>query len=597
MSYGHGRKDTVKRAVEAGRFRLPADHPLLRIRTMVRELAERMAISAWDEDPSSVGRAGKDLYHAVTSPLARDSELNAVWAEAARLLAEPVLGEQHQRRAKHLFGILKRLDKRKDGVLVNVPERMRADIDLTALSALARDLRVRKWDDLMTLAGAAFREEDADTFRADLLRGACTIANERFSRPTWVGPRADRARVRLSFDARSVRGGQPALTGHLDMLNAARAAGVTGRTSVLISAPCPRGPAIPLPVTLLPGLSGRYGPDAFVGSLCVEIGPDDAVVRAVMEKRPPAAPHRARYVMGWDYGYRNTLASVLIDLGREMNLADARRVIASVDPESSEACRRHLTENVLPGGVRILRVSLSDGSGFMRRMNEIAGHIDVVSSEIGRIYDRVRSLKREFLTALGWGEDDLVPEACPDGVSAVTARHHRRFWNAMRNLRENKARRRALYRSADGVKSSWFGFLLNREMGEARRRGALLVAEDLTVLTPERGGPQYKGPAFNKMINNGAKGRFFRSAEGKAKAAGAPLVRVPSRHTSTTDPRYGVVDKGQRRGDAFVSRTDGARSHADAHAAFTIAAWPFLVPRTEKNVRKSSESLIAALAA
>lgn len=54
--------------------------------------------------------------------------------------------------------------------------------------------------------------------------------------------------------------------------------------------------------------------------------------------------------------------------------------------------------------------------------------------------------------------------------------------------------------------------------------------------------PQYKGAAFNKMINHGAKGRF-------------------------------------------------------AHAAFTIAAWPFLVPKTEDSVRKALDSRLDALAA
>lgn len=598
MTFGHGRKDTLKRAVEAGRVRLSdPDAPLLRIRAEVRALAEAMSLAAWDENPAAPLVEGKALY-ALISPISKGSWLNAVWAEAALRLASPALERAQALRARHLYGVLKNLDQQKGGAWVNVPEALRDGIDATALRALAQRFRAQDWDALMTTASRAWAGyPEMSAFETSLVRGACAAANAAFARPTWAGPRADRSRVRLNLDARSVRGGAAALARHLDLLSAARSLNIVGTANVLISAPEPRGDAVPLPVRLRPHLANRYGKDAFVGSLCVEVGPDDAVIKAVMEVRATPGPDRVRFVMGWDFGYRNTLASVVIDLGREMSVAQARRLVASIDPEDSGACRAHLTENVLPAGVRILRVALYAGEGFMRRMNEIATAIDTLRTEIDRVYARIGRLKAAFLSGAGRDPDGQVPEACPVGVAPETARHHARFFRLLTVVEALKGKRRGLYRKADGVKRSWFGFVLNREMAEAARLGALIAAESLTVETEERASPQYKGRAFNKMINHGAKGRFARAAEDKAKIALVPLLRVPSRHTSTTDTRHGRVDTAQRRGDVFTAAADGRASHADAHAAFTIAAWPVLVPKTEDSVRKALIPSLDALAA
>lgn len=90
-----------------------------------------------------------------------------------------------------------------------------------AATALCRRLAAAEWDEVMGMARAAFRGSDPDALRSAVLRAACEAANEKFPRPTWSGPRADRARVRLNLDARCVRGvrcvrgGGYALTAHL----------------------------------------------------------------------------------------------------------------------------------------------------------------------------------------------------------------------------------------------------------------------------------------------------------------------------------------------------------------------------------------------
>lgn len=136
-----------------------------------------------------------------------------------------------------------------------------------------------------------------------------------------------------------------------------------------------------------------------------------------------------------------------------------------------------------------------------------------------------------------------------------------------------------MYRTVEGLKRSWFGHVSRVELELARKWDAGVVREHLTVMAEEKGGPDYKGRTYNKMINNGAKGQYIRRASDKLAWNGVPEAVVPSWWTSSTDVRNGIVDKAQRRGDAFVARADGRKRHADMHAAQTLALWPILRPR------------------
>lgn len=124
------------------------------------------------------------------------------------------------------------------------------------------------------------------------------------------------------------------------------------------------------------------------------------------------------------------------------------------------------------------------------------------------------------------------------------------------------------------TKTEWVGMLADIETEMAARHRAAVISEDLTVEAVDRDSPQYKGRAMNRLINDGAKGRYARAADGKAAWAGVPTLRVHSAYTSSTDVRNGVVDRTQRRGDVFTARADGAVAHADLNAALTIGLWP-----------------------
>ena len=81
------------------------------------------------------------------------------------------------------------------------------------------------------------------------------------------------------------------------------------------------------------------------------------------------------------------------------------------------------------------------------------------------------------------------------------------------------------------------------------------------------------------MINNGAKGQHLRAASAKLKWYGIPEAVVPSYYTSSTDARFGVVDKRQRKTqDRFVAKADGRVRQADLNAACTIAVYAMLKP-------------------
>lgn len=169
-----------------------------------------------------------------------------------------------------------------------------------------------------------------------------------------------------------------------------------------------------------------------------------------------------------------------------------------------------------------------------------------------------------------------------------------------------KGQRRALYRRIDGLKRSWFGHVANVRAALAEKYGAVVAAEALSVLAVEKTDPGYKGenrsaqpiglssgeskgsnalgPApragktFNKLVNNGARGKYTRRADDILKWRGIATLKLPSFYSSSTDWRTGTVDKEQRSGSRFRAR-DGTEWDADLHAAELLARWLFLRPK------------------
>jgi transposase len=117
-----------------------------------------------------------------------------------------------------------------------------------------------------------------------------------------------------------------------------------------------------------------------------------------------------------------------------------------------------------------------------------------------------------------------------------------------------------------------------------------VVREDLTILAVEKKDPLYKGRTFNKMMNNGSKGQYISRSDDKMRWHGVPSMKIPSYYTSVTDWETACVDKNQRKGKKFTTKS-GVVWDADVHAAEMIARWVFLRPKCEGNGSASGAAL------
>ena len=585
MAFGNGKskKTHLRRSFEIGRIDLgvaagAAPHPLSVIRKDALTLAAAMTDAVWDDDPLAPPPGGRDLHRALLR-VQSGSALNSVWAEGSRFLVASAVREQAKRRRNHLFGLLR-------NAAANLPADAVADLGEDGVADLIRDLDATPDADLLPRAR---------TLGERGVIALARISSEKFSRPDRGRPDAA---ITLTLDHRSLRcRGRDGYVRMMSDLTAALRSGRAAGAVLEIAAPRPRGPAIPVPIAMVPAAAaraarGRPLSEITVDAVCVVIGEEEAVVKAVISAERLAAPGTARFLAGRDYGYRNTVAITVIDLGREMPLAAVRALAASVT--TKEEARAYLSSRQAPEGARVVETRLFPGAGFQRSLAGIGAEIDALRSQIDTNYNRLEWLRAGYLAAAGLPEGALVPEVCPEGVPDPARRAHARFFRLLGVIIRMREKRRGLYRRADGVKRSWLGFVSNREAEIAARHRAAVVCEDLTVIAEERGSPEYKGRAFNRLINNGSKGRYGRAAAAKLEWAGTPLIAVPSYYTSVTDHRSGVVDRSQRRGDVFVAKTDGAAWHADLHAAETIALWGFLVPAPEKTTVKKPSTLPGA---
>ena len=232
---------------------------------------------------------------------------------------------------------------------------------------------------------------------------------------------------------------------------------------------------------------------------------------------------------------------------------------------------------------RYWSVSRSTAEGFLDRLKTRAREIDILRSEIDLIYNRVTRIKHEINRLL---RKDPSAHVTTDQERILLSntdqdryiRMHGKFFRLLRAVDKLKARRRSIYRSIDGVKRSWFGYVSSIKARLAAKYQAVVVSEDLSILAVEKSDPNYKGRTFNKLLNNGSKGQYTQRSNDKLDWKGLARMMIPSFYTSTTDWRDGTVDQQQRQGSVFRAK-DGTTSDADLHAAELLARWLFLKPK------------------
>lgn len=588
MAYGNGAgKDTEKRLADLGLAPMTDDLAQLRKKSIAT--MRRMARAIFPEDIVEQvldGKAADAILMPMQAEITREG-VNNIWAEKCRIMAKGASLEQWKRGQKNLFGRFKNVSSRsekpmKDGSyrLLCLPEEwncLLSQDDVDAIQSRADECDFRS---AMTL----FRElRDSDAgftpLQADALRAMHEASCLRWGCPEW----RDDAIIQLHLDSRCIKGTEKALSGALTILSEAFRGKKPAATAISIASHIARGPGIPIALRLSADVSERMdGHGAqFAKSLVVEIGPEKVLAKVVI-MRPKTAPSPVGFntVLGEDFGFVNT--SSIVVARAQQPITEDRLAFVQSNP-GKKTVKAYLEGHFSSDEIEILESLQFSGRNFLARIRDQADKVDALRSEIDRGYNRLGRIRSELNQIAGREVGAIIPAE----IDAVTesnkeqdryARMHGRFFRLLTGIGKLKARRRAVYAAVAGLKKSWFGHIANAKAKLAEKYGAVVVREDLSILTIETDDPAYKGRTFNKMINNGSKGQYIRRSDNKLAWRGIPSIVVPSYYSSTTDWRYGCIDKAQRHGERFTGK-DGRVWDADMHAGEMLARWLFLRPK------------------
>jgi hypothetical protein len=595
MAYGKGKnKDFIKKMVELGT--LPTTAELSDLRTRILSAIEVMAKSIWPNDVLMSGPQGKDIDAVmlkVQSELSK-SGLNSVWGEKARLLAKTAVLEQWHRAQRLLFGRLKNIGAlgdtpMADGTmrLVNLPEQYsrlleKGDIDQLVAVTPSCDFA----ETLQLFRDLASSDCGLPANQAEALRAMAASVRDRFRCPEWKQD----ATIPLHLDYRCLRGGKTALASILNCLGSTLAQKSSIELDLALAGVSPRQNPISVPLRVVRAVSqtiSRHGSgDITVGSLLIELAPSHVRPKMVVV-RAPAAPSVAgcRTVVAEDFGFTNTSSIVVLrsrtPVGEEAlsrisghNGGDAKKL-------TKAQAKTFLQSHVTGDDIEVLETAQFDGRDFLKRVSSHAAKVDRLRSEIDRLYNRLDRIRSEINVVAAIEPTAIVPDlaAMPDNPRYMAM--HARFFRLLEAIGRLKEARRAVYRTVVGLKKSWFGYVAQRKADLAAKHEAVVVTEDLDILTVPTDDPAYKGRTFNKMINNGSKGQYILRSKNALTWRGVASVKIPSFYTSSTDWRNGRVDKSQRLGTLFRAASDGRIWNADLHAAEMIGHYLFLKPKSE----------------
>lgn len=592
LAYGKGKtKDLMKRMADLGPLSMSSDLSDLRSR-MLATLGD-MATAIWPSDILDSIPSGKDIDAVMlqVQSAASKSGLNNVWAEKARLIAKSAVLEQWKRGQRNLFGRFRNVATvgdmpMEDGTrrLVNLPEEFSRTLTAEDVAAIAEMAAGLDFQATMKLfQDFAHGDNGLPPHHADALRAMAQVVRERFRCPVWK----DDAVVQLHLDYRCVRGGKEALSAAKSALRDASCQGGSTRHDLTLTSVSPRGDAIGIPLRLSPAVCGRLGDtqDLEIAGFVVELGRTKTQTRMVVTRPPQVTDvSLCRTVVAEDFGYRNTSSIAVMRGPAPIGDAPLHRIRGHNGGDGAkvtkEQARKFLEAHVSGDETELLELVQFDGKDFLGRIKVRALEVDRLRSEIDRLYNRLGRIRAELNMVSGMERDALVPEEPSLHLHPRYMAMHGRFFRLLAAVGRLKEKRRAVYRSVAGLKTSWFGHIAQRKADLAEKYGAAVVSEDLDIIAVPTDDPDYKGRTFNRMINNGSKGQYNLRSDNTLKWRGIPSVKVPSYYTSSTDWRNGTVSKDQRRGETFRA-ADGRRLDADLHAAETIGRYLFLRPKAE----------------
>ncbi|WP_155836751.1 hypothetical protein [Paraburkholderia mimosarum] len=181
------------------------------------------------------------------------------------------------------------------------------------------------------------------------------------------------------------------------------------RFFVEIANPVPRGERLRIPLQLnrkaleaflaRDPASGKVRKDFTAGSLTLELRANGTIgMRLVVTqpKKTPAPVDSFDYVIGRDFGYKNTISLSIVKLDQALNREQAEHIQAF----TKEEARRFLETHAASSDAHVQYRLRMSGKSFLARINVLASEIDALTSRIDTDYNRLFVMKQELLAEL-----------------------------------------------------------------------------------------------------------------------------------------------------------------------------------------------------
>ena len=601
MSYGNGkaRKDWMMRAMPLGVGKLSdaKKDRLLAIRNSTLSLMQDMLVRCFVEEPLYAKHSQKTIDAMLFSMEKEHKGLNAVWKQMARMLVKPMLANGLQNYYRRLAGSLRNVDQKVPapskeylakrelkranfiGPVIpahqyfHVPPQIQHEVTEQELEELRL---IAEEGDAVGLFKAVIIDNNTKKLTPNQVTIIRSIHQRALAKHNLPALKDDFV-LSLHLDARMLPSNQQDLAKLIRQDSTFLLSDVKNKRYHYFLDLCgaqAREKRIRVPVVIAKKMAARIAQgDSNWGALTLELSGNQIGVRLVIGKAPEALKPTSKAFVGRDFGYTNTISLAVAISAEEVILDAFRRSIAPIDDEKS--AKAFLEQYALPSDPLILERVHYSGKKFLKKLQTLSEKIDKCRSILDIDYPKLEALKAKITQDLELPEDTSLTKEHKKLSKDVAA-----FFQLFGRIKDVKKAQRRHYAKMAAIKKHWFGFLSTQELRLAEKYHAAVVREDLTVVTKEKESPDYKGRAFNKMINHGAKGQYQRRSSSKLLFNGVEELIIPSWYTSRACLKHGtILAKSKRQGERITLTCCGHEDHADLHAAQTIACYPMLRPQ------------------
>jgi len=571
------------------------------LRDLVLALMRRMARECFVAEPLVCNYSAKELETRLVA-MQSGSELNAVWSEQARMRVQPAMNEVVDRYFRRLIGSLRFVDQTipkdkqqepvvgEDGQLT--PLRKRYHVPVEIQDAITdEELAVLKQIGEEGGGTALFKRVVIDKDETGLtanqiivLRDIHTRSLAKYSCPDFGGK--EDFTLQLHIDYRMLPGGKKASDEALNLRQGGALIleddkNIMYRRFLDISGIYPREARIRIPLAIDKKIAKRISSTSNEwSSLILELGESTIGARLVCGKPVPKTElelSKITVALSRDFGYANTVSLSVLQSGTPVDLGIQKAVLSGI--ESKEEAQSYIESHYLPADVKVVERVRIEGRSFLNRLNTLCEKIDGYKSRIDLSYNELDKTKAEIVKILSLKPEELITKQMKKSAAGALVG---KFFQCFGQINDLRTMRKKLYRKISAIKKCWFGYVSNIELALAKKYHAVLVREHLTVEAIEKDAPDYKGRAFNKMLNYGSKGQYQNKTTDKFQWNGIPEIEVGSWYTSRACLTHSqVIEKKHRQGEKIYIPCCDKHDHADEYAADTIGGMLFLRPLTE----------------